>query len=330
MSEPTSAMTYNDLILEVAKKLGVAYYGAAGDEAAQIPVDAHDLDECQTIVNNAIRLFISDAPPQGWRWMRRLDTVVLWATTSGTATGTWVDPVGTITATADKFYPSMVGHEIVFSVTGNSYTITGYTSATVVTTDEDVSGEVGAAFTVTADGNYTMPQYFGGQYTGDPTYPAGSNQTYHLEWTDDYEIRRLRETPTVETDTPKLLAVRRSLLLNRRWDVMAWPIPNATTSVQVPYELSFDKLTTGTDLHPAGDRLDEAVKAACFAVLERDEEDSRAGLNDEYRNVALPNAYKIDSRTAPKRLGPMSGRGVRVTPWNFREFRRRPTVTFTP
>jgi hypothetical protein len=327
VSEPTSALTFADLTLEVAKKLGVAFYGLAGDEVAQVPTDVHDLAECQAHVNNAIRLFISDAPPPGWRWMRRLDTVVLWATTTGTATGTYVSPTGTITATSAKFYPSMVGHEIVFTVSGASYTVVGYTSPTVVTTDANCSGEVAAAFTITANGNYTMPAYFGGQYTGEATFSAGSNEAYHLEWTDDYEIRRFREIPTVDIDTPRLLAVRRMNEVARRWEVMAWPTPGTTVSIQVPYELSFDRMTTGTDLHPAGDRFDEAVKAACFAVLERDAEDSLAGLMQEYREVALPNAYKIDARSAPKRLGP-SGRHVRVTPWNFREYRRRPTVAF--
>jgi hypothetical protein len=37
MSEPTSVLTFSDLILEVAYKLGIAYYGAAGDGAAQVP-----------------------------------------------------------------------------------------------------------------------------------------------------------------------------------------------------------------------------------------------------------------------------------------------------
>jgi hypothetical protein len=30
MSEPTSVLTFSDLILEVAYKLGIAYYGADG------------------------------------------------------------------------------------------------------------------------------------------------------------------------------------------------------------------------------------------------------------------------------------------------------------
>ncbi len=42
-ANPTGAMTFQDRIIEVAIKLGVAYYGSAGDEAAQVPTDAHDL-----------------------------------------------------------------------------------------------------------------------------------------------------------------------------------------------------------------------------------------------------------------------------------------------
>ncbi|GAH02097.1 unnamed protein product, partial [marine sediment metagenome] len=69
-----------DLILRVAREAGISYHGSGGDERAMIPADdEHDLDLCKTIVNDAIRMFISDAPPKGWRWMHRIMSVVLTA-----------------------------------------------------------------------------------------------------------------------------------------------------------------------------------------------------------------------------------------------------------
>ena len=87
MSEPTSALSFEDLILRVAREAGISYHGSSGAERAMIPADdEHNLDLCKTIVNDAIRMFISDAPPKGWRWMRRIMSVVLTATrVTGTA-----------------------------------------------------------------------------------------------------------------------------------------------------------------------------------------------------------------------------------------------------
>ena len=76
-SAPTMEMTFSDLIIEVAEVAGIAYYGASGDEAAQVPGDAHSLALCKKVVNTAIRMFISDGPPNGWRWMRKIARITL-------------------------------------------------------------------------------------------------------------------------------------------------------------------------------------------------------------------------------------------------------------
>lgn len=75
--EPTSALTFEDLILEAARLMGVGHYGEGGDEALQVPTDPHDLAECKRHVNNAIRMFIADAPRTGWRWMRPIARMTL-------------------------------------------------------------------------------------------------------------------------------------------------------------------------------------------------------------------------------------------------------------
>lgn len=68
MADPAFALTYNAFRLRVAEYLGIAYYGAAGDEAAQIPSDAHDLDKVSRIVNDAYRRFIAEHK-RGWNFL---------------------------------------------------------------------------------------------------------------------------------------------------------------------------------------------------------------------------------------------------------------------
>lgn len=74
---PTLELTFGDLILEVAEYGGIAYYGVGSDEVAQVPADTHDLALCKRIVNKAIRMFIADSPPNGWRWMRKTANILL-------------------------------------------------------------------------------------------------------------------------------------------------------------------------------------------------------------------------------------------------------------
>ena len=329
MAEPTSALTFQDLIITVARKAGTAYYGAGGDEAAQAPTDTFDLAEAKTFVNDGIRMLISDAPPDGWRWARPVASVDMWpdvaVDATVTATGVYTT-VTTITATEATFYPSMEGKTIIVTGVG-SYTIVSYTSSTVITIAGD-NAFAGKTFSIANDGAYTLPQTFGGQYRGDIQYAAETGVSVSPTWTAESYIRALRAESTVQTDTPYLFAVRK-MSLARRWELVVYPEASGLETVEFPYDLHFDELSGLTDMHPAGYPFDEAVKAACLAVWERDGDDVIAGLNDYYQNKALPNAFKINARSAPQRLGycgnpSRSNRTLR----NFRNFQNRPTVTY--
>ena len=75
MAEPTLALTFQDFLIRVAEYLGVAYYGASGDEAAQVPTDAHDLDVCKRLVNDGYRRFFNSNP--SWNWVNLIFTITL-------------------------------------------------------------------------------------------------------------------------------------------------------------------------------------------------------------------------------------------------------------
>lgn len=83
MADPSLRLTYDDLRIRVAEYLGIGYYGASADGAAQVPVDPHDLDKVSRVVNNGYRRFLTDNE-YGWNFM----TVPLSITfLSGTVSG---------------------------------------------------------------------------------------------------------------------------------------------------------------------------------------------------------------------------------------------------
>lgn len=341
MSEPTSILTFSDLIIKVAEKLGIAYYGASGTEAAQVPSDAHDLALTKRIVNDGIRMFINDAPhPNGWRWLRPVASLILWPsvavdTVNPILTAIHSAGLTTITVTSAAFYPSMALKDIVIPTVG-TFNIASYTSSTVIVVTGNASAAHAASktFSVTADGNYTMPDTFGGQVLGHPTFAAGTNRGSSLEWVDESLIRELRANEDISTSTPLQLAfrIKDSGVPRRQWELMTWPIPGEVFTIQFPFMLHFQSLINLTDTSPAPFGHDESVRAACLAVAEKDVEDAMGNEWKYYREISLPNSYRIDALSAPHKLGYFGNgpRGpMRLDAWRDYVY-QRPNVTFNP
>lgn len=332
MAEPTGRLTFGDLLLEAALEMGVAYFGADGTEAAQVPLDAHDLAEVKRHTNNAIRMLIGQGPPGDWQWRRPVISLVLWAsleeTTGVTVTGGVYDAGNdqtTITANTSVFYPSMELHDLVIDGVG-TFEIASYTSATVVVVTGDASTASADLYSITADGNYTLPQTFTGQYTGKINYAAETNQSYDIQWGDEGTIRSLRED-TLDTNFPTLAAVR-VMTGGRRWELLTYQVPSTVTTVEFPSMIYFTTLTDEADLPSMPYTFDEALKAATLFVVERDVHKERNGPHFEYyTSIALPAAWTLDQRSAPRKIGYFGNPATAArTPWNFRDFRSRPTV----
>lgn len=159
MSE--SALTFAELQTHVASKMGVAYFGAAGTEVAQPPNDTYTKQAVKDYVNGGIRMFLNDAPPEGWRFQQPTASITLWATATGVVNGTpsFGDPESTVTVHARTFYDSMLGHKLKFTVTSTADGTPTYTEAnttSVVDVDDAIfSGvfAVGQTITFSATGN---------------------------------------------------------------------------------------------------------------------------------------------------------------------------------
>jgi len=61
------------------------------------------------------------------------------------------------------------------------------------------------------------------------------------------------------------------------------------------------------NLHPAGHQFDDVIEAACLARTEMESQDEHFDtfFTDYYHKKAIPNAFKVDMRSAPRSLGPM-------------------------
>ena len=399
VSEPSSALAFQDLILEVAYKLGTAYYGADGTQAVAVPVDAHDLDQAKRIVNKGIRMFLNDGPaPNGWKFMRPIAQVDVWPAIAADATA----QVGYITSTAyvassnlttltwnlqstvnstvtstQLFYPSMELKNIYLggnppagtpgwqlpsttyastSTTGTPFTIVNYLSPSTVQIYGQPSSTLftngSTSWSMIADGDYTLPADFAGQYVGGITYISYTNRGMQLTWSDELSIRQRRQNFNFESGTPYECAVRMmptpsittttpgaaSLQYappRRRWQLMTWRIASENLHIIFPYQLGFQSLVNLTDVPPSPFAFDETLKAACLAQAEFDVENVMGVAWQYYKGDALRAAFKLDAMSAPKKLGyfgnPTANTRAGSAIRNFRDnWYQRPTVGVNP
>jgi len=288
MAESTSNYSMYDLVLRVAVAAGVAYYGNAGDERASIPIDAHDLDKCRQTVNDAIKTFISDAPPTGWRWMNRIMEVTLATVqTEGTAdSGTAVTLKDTALQAIYTTDASLPAGYYIYDQTKEIYgVVESYVAGTDAAPDGTVTVEdwldyddnpsaltpaAGDSYSITnlqtVDGDkarYPLPQDFMGEVSGKITYAKGSGRGHIIDWDSEGAVRFQREV-TVTTGHPNRAAVRP--WRNRRWELIVNPSPTAGDTLIFPYKVGFDKLQIEAgDASAAGaDSLTDATLANLY------------------------------------------------------------------
>ena len=269
MSEPTGFLTFESLVTRVAVEAGIASHGSSGQERANVPTDPHDLDKCKEVVNDGIRMFISDAPANGWRWMRRIASVTMTATritgtADSTSTTTLVDLILATTYDADDDLKGYYIYVLTGTGAGSYAVLTGYTALTGTCTVAewlDSNGNTGGTtpaaddtFAITpvetVEGDisrYPLPENFGGDAAGRIEYASSTNHASIIDWCDESYIRS-RRSVSVITGYPRHAAIRplepvtSSSSAKRRFEIIFDPQPVSADTVEFPYTLHFNDL----------------------------------------------------------------------------------------
>lgn len=270
MAEPTSALGFYDLILRIAEKVGVAYYGSAGQSKAIVPVDAFNLDKIKRIINDGFRRFKSNPPPRGWHWQERIAEIALFATESGTATGgsptTLVDDTqdkdgNYIRDEADDYFIGWVLTIIGGTGVGEYAIVTDFVKTTQTIT---FSGGLSGDSTPDTTSIYRvekinlLPEDFNGQVDGPITFAASTNRGADIEWVGEVTIRRSRAN-SITTGYTLRAAVRPYqpiagvLGSTRRWELLVDPAPVAADTLEFPYTSHFNKMDCETGIATSED-----------------------------------------------------------------------------
>lgn len=230
-----------------------------------------------------------------WSFLRPTSTIIIWPTATGTMTisggaGT------TCTAAAAAFYPSMVGATLVADTSSNEYTISSYTSSTVVTLASDASGDTGDTFTITPNGLYYLPSDFGGNI----------EEIHYVD--DDYSVIDLIESrpeivagkwaDSTDAGTPEywsVLSKSASATTGQRWYLYVHPATEYVRTLRYRYRVLINVLTDSTSVYPPGG-ADHCDTVLALGVAEAERMSGHtAGIMEAAAQEALRASVDLDS-----------------------------------
>jgi len=238
-----------------------------------------------------------------WTFLRPQAELVIWddviaADEITVSTATYADPVTTITASDDVFYPSMEEKSMVLNET--SYVIDEYVSATVVKVTGDASGETDETILIASNDLFTLPWDFGGM-AGDGrfTFDVDENKLASIRVTADAKIRLLRQT-TTSSGTPYLVAIVPLSTTGsqaQRWAAQFHPPPNDVITLYYRYNILPDSLTDSSNEYPYGSAAhSETLLESCLAIAETREKDSASIEHQQRFGLLLQGSIDHDKQ----------------------------------
>jgi len=327
MSEPTLILAYDNLRTEIAFALGWTRTESKWT-AAQVAV----IDK---VLQSGYRRFLfpavlpNDTVPHKWSFLEPTDTIVAFAAASGTVSGlpVYATPSSTITATAAKFFPGMVGRSITFDTSSTSYVIVGYTSSTIITVTGNASGELtGDTFTIDSTGDVAMPDNFGSMssefYLSSSVSSCKTIQRRGLS-----DILRRRAEDEDRTGAPEFYAIAPKAhtgAAGQRQQAMFWPTPDDDYTLTFQYQLLRNKIDA-TYVYPAG--IESHSETILAAILAECDHQMRQDFGNEARfKEMLFTSVKMDEmNSSPESMGYNSNRGAGVV---ARHNGENPAITY--
>lgn len=267
-------------------------------------LSAGQIAECKRWVNGAQSIYAGE---YNWTFLSPQASMTLWADASGTCTGVKDNGTTTVTATTASFFASMVGHDIVIADVG-TFTITSYTNSTVVVVSGDATGAA-KAFTITADGRYSLPADCDSLKT-DPTYSTATSAIGTLAEKSPEYIRH-RHSATTVTGNPREYAVQPRTFDNttgQRRELYVYPIPQSDRVVEYQYSVIQADMVNDTDMPLGGARHCWTIVAGALAFAE-EKKHGGPGAEAKIYERRLANSKRRDDQQRSRNLGQNDNRG---------------------
>ena len=303
MTESTLSTSFDEIRLAIAHQMG-------------IDIDPDNWDADQTAIINLIlkrglRQFYFPPPnvvqagnrtgitlpPHEWSFLKPITELDL---IGSYATGTIaITLAGTTVTLTTGVWPSWTATNGKLVVDNVAYAIATRTDDTHIELSdawaEDT--ETAASYTLRHDGNYDLPDDFGG-LEGDMVYAEGSYKP-NVRIIGEGKIRSLRSGTTSRT-YPQFVAIRPKkqtvTTTGQRFELMFFPIPSVTNTLSYRMLVLPELLVTSTITHPYGGAMhSETILASCLAAAESSEDEIRGVKWQEFMD-RLAASIQIDKK----------------------------------
>jgi len=207
-------------------------------------------------------------PPvaHNWSFLQPIAAMTFYAETTGTMTvtsGTTVtDAVNT------PFCQQMIGATLIADTSETEYTITAYTSTSVVTVGATATADTGDTFTITPNGVYNPPTLFGGLL--DPlVYAYNASYRPKLLESDPETIFAMwrNSESTGYTYRYAIVPAANTTSAAQGWKFVVAPVPSEDMLLKCRHVLELADIAAGQKL-PGGRRFTVAVRSAALAAVD--------------------------------------------------------------
>lgn len=256
--------------------------------------------------------------PRGYEWsfIRQTGLLYAWGTTTGAVTTLAAHssggPYTTITVDDDVLYETMVGFGFVFDTSGNSYTITeivGTEPSTQCVVSGDATGESSTDdYTITANGNYRLPDNFGtldgpfrfdnqqDAFTGDGVDNVGENIVVSHRQVGEQTGRPVECSVRPIGQVPAEMG-------GTRFEVMFYPTPDRVYNLTYRYIIQPNMLTRSNPYPEGGAMFADAVLSSCISAAEFKIHDTHGEKHGDFLEKLNSAVLHDRRRRAPDTLG---------------------------
>ncbi len=295
MSESTLSLIYETLNTEIAVMLGYSRT-LASRSTAQIAAIKSCLD-------SGLRQFYVQ-PDWEWSFLKPISTILLWPDVAldddVTVTSSYSDPTSTLTASEATFHPSMIGRSIVITDVG-TYTITGYTSTTVVLATANITASA-KTFSIASAGLFGLSDDCQ-DIEGLITHAANSGLPSMVQRSESW-LRSKRQREGSTTGPPVYWAVvprSYTAATGQRSDLSVWPVPGEDRTITYRKVINLDLLAT-LQYPPGGMVHGETILESCLDVAEARYGDTQ-GVHAARYAKKLDESKRVDAKLWPDTLG---------------------------
>jgi len=295
MAEASGSLTFAEIYTEV----GARKYSTRTLSDAQ-------KTEAKLIANLGYRTFLQE---KDWPFLTKQTTLTAWVTETSTADGAPVYDAAAYSAVtvddAATFHPSMIGHDLTFTATGNSYEIYGYTSGTEVDVVGDASAEADEdTVTVTANGIYRLPDDYSEPDSEWLHFGAGEKKV-GMQRRPPATIRELKGRDDRSAENPWIWAFEGVTSYSagyQRYNLLVHPKFASEETIQYGYRINPSEMTNDADYPLGGAKYCMTVLAAALMALEEDQGNLASKSHQKYY-ASVERAAGRDAGDRPRNIG---------------------------